>query len=36
MGPKALSQNGITVAKDNEEIKLGDVTLRVIHTPGHT
>jgi hydroxyacylglutathione hydrolase len=24
------------VAKDNEEFKLGDITFRVIHTPGHT
>ena len=24
------------IAKDNQEFKIGDVTIRVLHTPGHT
>ena len=26
----------VTIARDNQEFKLGDITLRVLHTPGHT
>jgi glyoxylase-like metal-dependent hydrolase (beta-lactamase superfamily II) len=36
LGPKALSTFGIKVLNDNEEIKVGDIKLKVIHTPGHT
>ena len=36
MGPSALDSFNIKVLKDNEVIKLGNVTLRLLHTPGHT
>lgn len=36
LGPKALDTFGIKVMKEGEEIKVGDVKLKVIHTPGHT
>lgn len=36
LGPKALSSFGIKVTSDGQEIKLGTITLKVIHTPGHT
>ena len=36
MGPTALETYGIKVLKDNEHIKLGDIKLQLIHTPGHT
>ena len=35
-GPTAKTDYDIYVAKDGEEFKLGDVTIRVLHTPGHT
>jgi hydroxyacylglutathione hydrolase len=35
-GPQADAGYKITNAKDGEEFKLGDLTLRAIHTPGHT
>jgi hydroxyacylglutathione hydrolase len=35
-GPNAVAEYDIHVAKDNEDLKLGDVTIRVLHTPGHT
>ncbi|WP_178989567.1 MBL fold metallo-hydrolase [Winogradskyella schleiferi] len=35
-GPGATTQYDIHSAKDGEELKLGNVTLKVLHTPGHT
>lgn len=36
-GPTTMKTGfDITVAQDQEEFKLGDVTIRLIHTPGHT
>lgn len=35
-GPGASAAFDIHVAKDNEELTLGDITLKVLHTPGHT
>lgn len=35
-GPTAETEYKIHVAKDGEEFKLGDVTIKVLHTPGHT
>lgn len=35
-GPNAQPAFDAHVAQDNEELKLGDVTIRVLHTPGHT
>jgi len=35
-GPNANPSFDVYLAKDAEELKLGDVTIRVIHTPGHT
>lgn len=35
-GPTAAPNFDAYVAKDNEELKLGDVTIVVLHTPGHT
>ena len=35
-GPTAAPAFEFHSAKDNEEIKLGKVTIRVLHTPGHT
>src|SRR5687768_7778807 len=35
-GPTAKADYPIHEAKDGEEFKVGDVTLRMIHTPGHT
>lgn len=35
-GPGAQPSFKCTVAKDGEEFKLGDVTFKVLHTPGHT
>lgn len=35
-GPNANPSFEAYIAKDNEEFKLGDVTIRVLHTPGHT
>lgn len=35
-GPGADTPYDIYSAKDNEEFKLGNVTIRVLHTPGHT
>ena len=36
MGPNALDNFGVKVLKDNQKIKIGDITLQLIHTPGHT
>jgi glyoxylase-like metal-dependent hydrolase (beta-lactamase superfamily II)/rhodanese-related sulfurtransferase len=35
-GPTASPSFDATVATDDQEFKLGDVTLKVLHTPGHT
>ena len=36
MGPSALDSFDINVLSDNDTIKIGEVKLRLIHTPGHT
>jgi hydroxyacylglutathione hydrolase len=35
-GPTANPDFECEIAKDNQEYKIGDVTIRVLHTPGHT
>ncbi len=35
-GPNAETTYNAHIAKDNEEFKLGDVTIIALHTPGHT
>ncbi len=35
-GPTAETEYETHVAKDGEEFKLGKVTFKVLHTPGHT
>ncbi len=35
-GPTANPEFEFIGAKDNEEFKIGDVTIKVLHTPGHT
>jgi len=35
-GPTAKPEFDAYIAKDNEVLKLGDITIRIIHTPGHT
>lgn len=35
-GPTAKPSYEAHVAKDNEEFKLGKITIKVLHTPGHT
>ncbi|MTI32947.1 MBL fold metallo-hydrolase [Xanthovirga aplysinae] len=35
-GPSAETGYKIHVAKDYESFKLGDITIQVLHTPGHT
>jgi glyoxylase-like metal-dependent hydrolase (beta-lactamase superfamily II)/rhodanese-related sulfurtransferase len=35
-GPGAETTYDIHTAKDNEEFKLGDIIIKVLHTPGHT
>lgn len=35
-GPKAKPGFDAIIAEDGQEFKIGDVTLKVIHTPGHT
>lgn len=35
-GPTAEPAFDAYIAKDGEEFKLGDITLKAIHTPGHT
>lgn len=35
-GPTASPGYAAHVAKDGEELKLGNVTIKVLHTPGHT
>ena len=35
-GPGAITEFNAHIAKDNEEFKIGNVTITVLHTPGHT
>lgn len=35
-GPTARPEFECIVAKDGEEFKVGDITIKVLHTPGHT
>ena len=35
-GPNAETSYDSHIAKDGEDFQLGDVTIRVLHTPGHT
>ena len=35
-GPNTETAFPVYIAKDKEEFKLGDVTIQVLHTPGHT
>ncbi|MGZ4096521.1 MAG: MBL fold metallo-hydrolase [Bacteroidia bacterium] len=35
-GPNANPEFKAIIAQDNEEFKLGNVTIKVLHTPGHT
>jgi hydroxyacylglutathione hydrolase len=35
-GPTAQPNFDAHIAKDGEELKVGDVTIKVLHTPGHT
>lgn len=35
-GPNAQASFDFLRAKDDQELKLGELTLRVLHTPGHT
>ena len=35
-GPTASPAFECIIAEDNQEFKLGDVTIKVVHTPGHT
>ena len=35
-GPTANPQFDCLVATDNQEFKVGNITLKVLHTPGHT
>lgn len=35
-GPGASTDFDIHSAKDNEEFKIGKITIKVLHTPGHT
>ena len=35
-GPEAKTSFDSLIAKDQQEFKIGDITLTVLHTPGHT
>src|SRR5690606_36730046 len=35
-GPTAKTDYEAYIAKDNEVFKLGTITIKVLHTPGHT
>ncbi len=35
-GPTAVPNFEAHIAEDGEELKVGDVTIKVLHTPGHT
>lgn len=36
MGPKAEANFIDKIIKDQEELALGDITIKALHTPGHT
>lgn len=35
-GPETETRFPVQVAKDGEQFKIGDITIEVLHTPGHT
>ncbi|TYA87835.1 MBL fold metallo-hydrolase, partial [Seonamhaeicola marinus] len=35
-GPNAKTDYDAYIAKDNETFKIGKITIKVLHTPGHT
>lgn len=35
-GPQAIPKFEAYIAKDGEELKVGKITIKVLHTPGHT
>ncbi|MDH5366555.1 MAG: MBL fold metallo-hydrolase [Cyclobacteriaceae bacterium] len=35
-GPSATAEFDFIEAQDNQEFKVGDITIKVLHTPGHT
>src|SRR5689334_1057893 len=35
-GPQTETKLPVDVAKDGEQFKIGDITIEVLHTPGHT
>ncbi len=35
-GPTAAPEFDCLVAEDNQEFKIGDITIKLLHTPGHT
>lgn len=35
-GPSAKPSFNATIANDNQEFKLGNITIKALHTPGHT
>ena len=35
-GPTANPSYDVHIGKDNEEFKIGDITIKLLHTPGHT
>lgn len=35
-GPNANPSYEVLIAEDNQEFKVGDLTIKVLHTPGHT
>jgi len=35
-GPEATTGYDALIAKDNQEFQLGNVTIKTLHTPGHT
>ncbi|MDN3665649.1 rhodanese-like domain-containing protein [Algibacter miyuki] len=35
-GPNAETDYNAYIAKDNETFKIGEITIKVLHTPGHT
>jgi hydroxyacylglutathione hydrolase len=35
-GPETVTSFPVHIAKDHEQFKIGDLTIEVLHTPGHT
>ena len=35
-GPEAKTSYNALIAKDNQEFKIGEISIIVLHTPGHT